>query len=341
MKFLEKIQSALQVISKPYKSVYYVQEPKEVIYKTINEPLCFTSLEKDGGISFINPSNSPITLYKSTDYDPHTKYGTWTEFDAQDVIKLNINEKVYIKGDNPDGLTKSDSTTDKILFYIIKKTECSGNIMSLLGPHITEIPCAYCFRELFANTKLTSAPELPAQVLKDNCYKSMFSSCTELITPPELPAKQLAPYCYEKMFYKCKSLVETQTILPAEILANNCYSSMFELCTNLKKVFYILPAKQLAPYCYSSMFTECTTMRVAPVLPAETLEHRCYFYMFNGCSNLQYIKADFLNIPLNSNTSNIGLWVAGVAATGTFEKNSNATLNVIGQNGVPSGWTIK
>jgi len=33
--------------------------------------------------------------------------------------------------------------------------------------------------------------------------------------------------------------------------------------------------------------------------------------------------------------------VSGVAATGTFVKNSSATWNVTGVNGVPSGWTIE
>jgi hypothetical protein len=34
-------------------------------------------------------------------------------------------------------------------------------------------------------------------------------------------------------------------------------------------------------------------------------------------------------------------WVKGVASSGTFVKNKNATWNVTGVNGVPSGWTIQ
>lgn len=34
-------------------------------------------------------------------------------------------------------------------------------------------------------------------------------------------------------------------------------------------------------------------------------------------------------------------WVRGVASTGTFVKNPEATWDVIGTSGVPSGWTVK
>lgn len=34
-------------------------------------------------------------------------------------------------------------------------------------------------------------------------------------------------------------------------------------------------------------------------------------------------------------------WVKGVASTGTFVKNSAATWDVTGVNGVPEGWTVE
>lgn len=34
-------------------------------------------------------------------------------------------------------------------------------------------------------------------------------------------------------------------------------------------------------------------------------------------------------------------WVDGVSATGTFVKNSEATQDVTGANGIPTGWTVK
>ena len=35
-----------------------------------------------------------------------------------------------------------------------------------------------------------------------------------------------------------------------------------------------------------------------------------------------------------------GEWVSGVAATGIFVKNSAATWETIGVDGIPTGWTV-
>ena len=59
--------------------------------------------------------------------------------------------------------------------------------------------------------------------------------------------------------------------------------------------------------------------------------------MFYGCSSLNYIKC-LATTPSTEYTSN---WVDGVAASGTFIKNSAATWNVTGVDGIPSGWTVQ
>ena len=60
--------------------------------------------------------------------------------------------------------------------------------------------------------------------------------------------------------------------------------------------------------------------------------------MFNSCSNLNYVKAAFTTTPANTYTNG---WLIGVAATGTFYKNSAASWDVTGVNGIPSGWTVE
>lgn len=112
---------------------------------------------------------------------------------------------------------------------------------------------------------------------------------------------------------------------------------MFNGCTSLTTAPE-LPATTLANYCYSTMFNGCTLLMTAPVLPATTLFKNCYSNMFSGCTNLNYIKAMFTTIPSDTYTSN---WVSGVASTGTFVKNSEATWDVTGVNGVPNGWTVQ
>ena len=194
-----------------------------------------------------------------------------------------------------------------------------------------------CYSNMFLDcTSLTTAPELPATILAYYCYAYMFAGCTSLTTPPELPATTLANYCYKYMFSGCTSL-STVPELPATTLIIDCYGSMFSGCTSLTTAPE-LPATTLADYCYFSMFSGCTSLTSAPELPATTLAYNCYNGMFDGCTSLNYIKAMFTTTPGSSYTQ---YWVSSVASSGTFVKNSAATWNLMGVNGVPNGWTVQ
>ena len=202
--------------------------------------------------------------------------------------------------------------------------------------HATTL-AGYCYYAMFSNcTSLVTAPELPATTLASQCYSEMFVNCTSLTTAPVLPATTLANDCYTYMFNGCTNLT-TAPELPATTLAENCYTSMFMDCTNLTTAPE-LPATTLAENCYTSMFMDCTNLTTAPELPAITLVEGCYESMFYGCTSLNYIKAMFTTTPNGTHTSE---WVSGVAANGTFVKNSAAQWNVTGTNGIPTGWTVQ
>ena len=194
-----------------------------------------------------------------------------------------------------------------------------------------------CYTRMFYQcTKLTTAPALPATTLANDCYYEMFYYCTRLTSAPELPATSLEKECYSGMFNQCVKLT-TAPELPATTLANDCYSSMFYGCTGLTSAPE-LPATTLKQSCYYRMFYGCTGLTAAPELSATTLAIRCYSGMFVNCSKLNYIKMLATNISASNCLSG---WVTGVAATGTFVKNSSATWDVTGTSGVPSGWTIE
>lgn len=193
-----------------------------------------------------------------------------------------------------------------------------------------------CYGSMFYDcTSLTEAPELPAMTLTNQCYNSMFRGCTSLTSAPALPATTLANWCYGSMFGVCRSLT-TAPALPATTLAQKCYASMFEFCTSLTTP-PVLSAMTLASECYSSMFYKCTSLRTAPELPATTLIYRCYSQMFDGCSSLNSITCLATDISAYECT---GLWVNGVAATGTFTKAAGMTGWTTGSSGIPNGWTV-
>ena len=194
----------------------------------------------------------------------------------------------------------------------------------------------YCYDEMFMGcSRLTTASELPATIMKAHCYESMFNGCSSLTAAPKLSAMSLASYCYNDMFTYCANLTAAPA-LPATSLAEGCYSSMFIRCTGLTDAPALM-ATTLANDCYRSMFYGCTELTSAPELPATDLVDRCYEGMFQYCSNLSHIKALFTTEPSDTYTKD---WASGVASDGTFVKNSVATWDVTGTNGVPEGWTV-
>ena len=270
--------------------------------------LCFTAEEAFTVVSYANfGDNAPNVQYS---IDGGRNWLVWEE--DQNVILENAGDKMYVRGDNPEGF--SSSSERYTTFSSSKKIAASGSVMSLIDPtdSISEIPNAYCFHQLFSHSLLTQAPELPATSLKDYCYSFMFSHCEHLTRTPELPATEMAKACYYFMFANCVSLNEVPSILPATQLADSCYSWMFESCRSLEKAPSLpattmasccyfsmfgdcaslseapeLPATQLAENCYTLMLTDCKSLSQAPKLPATQLERYCYSGMFYGCTNME------------------------------------------------------
>ena len=258
---------------------------------------------------------------------------------------------------------KGETTIENDYEFAYLFSNCSNvlNAKNLSLPATTL--ATYCYASMFRNcTNLITTPELPATILDEACYDNMFNGCTSLITAPELSAEALAENCYRYMFKNCTSLIVAPE-LPATTLTYACYAFMFQGCTNLTTapelsattiaescyngMFYnctnlttapALPATTLIQGCYGNMFLNCTSLTTAPELPAETLVPHCYDSTFYGCTSLNYIKAMFTTTPSDNYTQN---WVSGVAASGTFVKNSTAQWNVVGTNGVPTGWTVE
>lgn len=97
-------------------------------------------------------------------------------------------------------------------FEFTSEFEASGNVNSLLEEdEETARTMSLEFREmcyvnLFSDTNLTTAPELPATTLVFGCYAFMFHNCAYLTTAPELPATTLTDNCYYSMFSGCGNL---------------------------------------------------------------------------------------------------------------------------------------
>ena len=160
---------------------------------------------------------------------------TWTRFtpESQPVTFGGNYGDLRLRGISPNGTLQA-----QIVFGNSTPVTCSGDIRTLVDweNYETADTRSAIFYGLFENcTVLTSAPELPATDLADQCYWSMFWSCTSLAVAPELPATTLANCCYQNMFHGCTKLTEAPE-LKAEKLAYRCYNGMFFGCTILNSI---------------------------------------------------------------------------------------------------------
>ena len=215
--------------------------------------------------------------------------GKWENVVANEEVTFGgTHGDLRLRGTNINGTASEWSTYSTITFTEANvNVACTGDIRTLLDWRIYNIVgtnnARFC--SLFKDCAvLTSAPELPATTLANECYHCMFSGCTSLTSAPKLSAIELATQCYHYMFYGCTSLTSAPE-LPATKLADSCYDGMFEGCASLTSSPK-LPATTLADYCYDSMFYGCTSLTSAPKLPATTLARSCYSSMFFGCSSL-------------------------------------------------------
>ena len=314
----------------------------------LKQPLTFEALNDNTTINFHyngDPGDEK-TIEVSTDGGQ-----TWTEKTASAggtaLATLGAGEKLLVRGNNS---AYSDNDGFQNFFHATGDAYVYGNIMSLVSSEgfdeldeVGENAFVFLFCDWgrgFSGAWLRSKEGepllLPATTLAMSCYSRMFSGCTGLTEAPELPATTLAVGCYSGMFFGCTGLTEAPE-LPATTLAEGCYAEMFSGCTGLTEAPE-LPATTLAVHCYAVMFAGCTCLTEAPELPATTLAEGCYSGMFSGCMNLAYIKALFTTTPSGMYTAG---WVLGVAANGTFVKSADATWNVTGDNGIPSGWTVE
>lgn len=230
----------------------------------------------------------------------------------------NNNGTLRLRGKNIAGTAKDGRNYATITFDNPDvKVTCTGDIRTLLDykNYKTVATNQALFCHLFENCKaITSAPDLPAETLAEDCYSFMFEGCTSLKTAPKLPATTLAGDCYFRMFLGCTSL-ETAPTLSAKTLETYCYGYMFAGCTSLKTAPE-LRATQLNSGCYEGMFRGCNSLESAPELPATILATKCYAYMFQNCANLSSVTILASSDQIKNNYYSCFYWLkdAGTSA---------------------------
>ena len=256
-------------------------------------------------LTFIADANQSLTMTQEVEtLEYSVGNGNWTKLGTKTVNFGGDLGNLRIRGKNINGTASNDVNYSQIQFSNDTPVACKGDIRTLLDyeNHITVNTKNAGFNYLFNDCKcLTSAPDLPATVLRNHCYSKMFKNCISLTSAPHLPATTLSEGCYGNMFDGCSSLKKAPK-LPATTLARSCYFSMFMNCSSLT-LAPELPATTLAESCYHQMFYDCYNLTESPILPATKLTKKCYASMFYGCTNLQKapkLPAEILDIECYS-----------------------------------------
>lgn len=174
-------------------------------------------------------ANSTVVLISTLETAPDLEYSTdgeiwqeWQHTSAEDVhvfdtlTLTDVGDRVYLRGDNPDGLGTMPEGAEMPLyshFDMTGKIAAGGNIMSLLDKdaEMTEIP-AFAFFYLFGdfteenpNTSLTAAAAMPAvTTVGEMGCDSMYFGCTSLTSAADMPLLTSIDEggCYG-MYYGC------------------------------------------------------------------------------------------------------------------------------------------
>lgn len=212
-----------------------------VVHNYANDYLTFI-IEGNGKINWKGNNNSFLLTIQ---YSKNN--GAWTNITAttgSSGTSINVvsGDVLTFKGTNTN-YGNGGTSIWNCFRYSSAKFSVQGNIMSLVyGDNFigqTALTGTYNFVRFFQNCNSIQSAEnlvLPATVLTEGCYVSMFDTSSSLTkAPSSLPATTLAEKCYNNMFLKC-SKITTAPELPAATLVSNCYNAMFNSCSSLKYI---------------------------------------------------------------------------------------------------------
>ena len=315
------------------------------------------------------------------EYGQLHNYDAWTVAPSclrgsEDYL-LPFDSVIYLRGDNPDGLSVISGANDKvgvtqIWFNDSGNVSIDGDLTYLLShtEPVTEIPeRPYCFAFLFggSGSRVVKAPDLNVETIRSRGCMYGTYRYSALTETPLLAARTVSERCYESTFQGCSNL-RICSELPIENTADMCCCKMF-YNSGLETGPEILPATTLSPSCYYQMFYG-SNITIAPELPAAgptyaTDQYRyCYYQMFYNCTSLTETRAIALRkyygcTEMFKNCSSLNHiiayecssgdtdWVYGVSESGVFDlltptKPKDAAVSGCRSNShIPPAWQVR
>lgn len=170
-------------------------------------------------------------------------------------------------------------------------------------------------KDTFNGLDISIPKELPKRFAILNNAGYMYANCANLTKVMNLSNIRKIDYA-NSMYSNCTSLTEVSDNNNVNEI-NNC-QNMYSGCTNLKTGMDLSKVKVIKKPMYSWITNG-------------------FCNMYNNCSKLEEIIAPNISVW---DTNKFTDWVKGVATKGTFYKPKGLEIPT-GNNGIPTGWTVK
>lgn len=279
-------------------------------------------------------------------YDPvwQTNPGTQTGYGT--TIAMNEGETLFLRGNNPNGLS-GDNTDKYVELFCSYNFEVKGNVMSLLSrtgfTTMTSIPNCGLNRLFYNKSTLVDCSDMSfgavTTVGSYGLYRMFYND--NITTPPDMSAIERIndSGCYE-MFYSCDNLAEPADLSSLSVFGAQCLRNMYMDCVSLSYPSQLPSARRIdGRNVMQSTYMRCTSLRVPVDLSKVTaMGNYSLTTTYSGCTNLNTASyPNFTYDPVNQ----AGGWLSGCAATGTIYVPSEAVHDaIVGTSVVPSGWSV-
>lgn len=250
-------------------------------------------------------ANSTVSMVSTLETAPSLEYSTdgvnwqeWQHTTAEgthtfDTITLGaIGDRVYLRGDNPDGLADFQSN-GLSLFVMTGKINCGGSLTSLVdedGISLTELP--------------------------DNCFPLLFSSLSSetpnlsILTPPTLGnVTKIGKYACMNMFMYCENLLHAVDMSKIAYIDERGCMTMYDQCSNIEETADMSALTIIGDNGCEEMYKVCTSLNSAADMPALTT-------IGNGGCGSMYLDCTF-NMSDDGTTLNFAFPTPPITAGGT------------------------
>ena len=227
-----------------------------------------------------------IHTFKTPNIKYYTYYSTFKDTKVKfDTTSLDFtSKKVASEGGFIGMFMGVEISKDDLLNYI-KHNNNGKPYLPLL-----DIP-KYAYYEMFADSYLEEAPDLPATTLSEYCYARMFYNCKTLKKSSTISATEIPSFACNCM-YSNSSIEEIPPIEFDNVSSHGCFS-MYAKCESLNKIEK-LHINKINYYGCAYMFTDCSALNSIKNSSLRGYsEHSCSG-MFSNCTNIVDVSNIYL-----------------------------------------------